>query len=119
MASGVEASRGSVVVESEKQKQKKKKKRAGEEDLLIEGHSIGGLSIAGHETCVIVPSLNLAFDIGKCPQRAISQQFLFISHGHMDHIVSSFLLISLAAPNQLHSSIFELIGHVLLIFVEF
>ncbi|KAH6807653.1 tRNAse Z1 [Perilla frutescens var. frutescens] len=28
----------------------------------------------------------MTFDIGKCPQRAISQQFLFISHGHMDHI---------------------------------
>lgn len=54
--------------------------------LVIEGYPIEGLSIAGHETCVILPSLNLAFDIGKCPQRAISQQFLFISHGHMDHI---------------------------------
>nr|XP_043617254.1 tRNase Z TRZ1 [Erigeron canadensis]XP_043617255.1 tRNase Z TRZ1 [Erigeron canadensis] len=59
------------------------KKKKG---LDIEGYSIEGLSIAGHETCVILPSLNLAFDIGKCPQRAISQQFLFISHGHMDHI---------------------------------
>ncbi|XP_059303914.1 nuclear ribonuclease Z isoform X3 [Lycium ferocissimum] len=57
-----------------------------ERGLQIEGYSIEGLSIAGHETCIIVPSLNLAFDIGKCPQRAISQQFLFISHGHMDHI---------------------------------
>ncbi|XP_071711363.1 tRNase Z TRZ1-like [Rutidosis leptorrhynchoides] len=54
--------------------------------LVIEGYPIEGLSIAGHETCVILPTLNLAFDIGKCPQRAISQQFVFISHGHMDHI---------------------------------
>lgn len=59
------------------------KKKSG---LVIEGYPIEGLSIAGHETCVILPTLNLAFDIGKCPQRAISQQFLFISHGHMDHI---------------------------------
>ncbi|KAI3766812.1 hypothetical protein L2E82_16886 [Cichorium intybus] len=59
------------------------KKKKG---LNIEGYPIEGLSIAGHETCIILPSLNLAFDIGKCPQRAISQQFLFISHGHMDHI---------------------------------
>ncbi|XP_057806401.1 tRNase Z TRZ1 [Salvia miltiorrhiza] len=87
MASGGETARESIDVISERQKQqKKKKKRAGEEDLQIEGYSIGGLSIAGHETCVILPSLNLAFDIGKCPQCAISQQFLFISHGHMDHI---------------------------------
>lgn len=60
------------------------KKKQG---LNIEGYPIEGLSIAGHETCIILPSFNLAFDIGKCPQRAISQQFLFISHGHMDHIV--------------------------------
>ncbi|MFS7971994.1 putative ribonuclease Z [Helianthus anomalus] len=59
------------------------KKKKG---LVIEDYPIEGLSIAGHETCVILPTLNLAFDIGKCPQRAISQQFLFISHGHMDHI---------------------------------
>ncbi|XP_076893918.1 tRNase Z TRZ1-like [Bidens hawaiensis] len=59
------------------------KKKKG---LVVEDYPIEGLSIAGHETCVILPSLNLAFDIGKCPQRAISQQFLFIYHGHMDHI---------------------------------
>ncbi|KAA8540931.1 hypothetical protein F0562_024931 [Nyssa sinensis] len=59
------------------------KKKKG---IQIEGYQIEGLSIAGHETCVILPSLSLAFDIGKCPQRAISQQYLFISHGHMDHI---------------------------------
>ncbi|KAH9315986.1 hypothetical protein KI387_024613 [Taxus chinensis] len=54
--------------------------------LEIAGYSIEGLSIGGQETCVIVPSLRMAFDIGRCPQRAISQEFLFISHGHMDHI---------------------------------
>ncbi|KAF5199175.1 tRNase Z TRZ1 [Thalictrum thalictroides] len=55
-------------------------------NLEIEGYPIEGLSIGGHETCIIFPSLKIAFDIGKCPQRAISQEFLFISHGHMDHI---------------------------------
>lgn len=58
--------------------------------LVIEGYPVEGLSIGGQETCVIFPSLKLAFDIGRCPQRAISQEFLFITHGHMDHIVSSF-----------------------------
>ncbi|KAJ9567301.1 hypothetical protein OSB04_003267 [Centaurea solstitialis] len=38
------------------------KKKKG---LVIEGYPIEGLSIAGHETCVILPSLNLAFDIGS------------------------------------------------------
>lgn len=62
---------------------KDEKKRTG---MTIEGYRIDGLSIAGHETCIILPTLNLAFDIGRCPPRAVAQQFLFISHGHMDHI---------------------------------
>ncbi|KAL2935045.1 tRNase Z TRZ1 [Bienertia sinuspersici] len=62
---------------------KKKKKK---EAITVEGYPIEGLSIGGQETCVIFPTLKIAFDIGRCPQRAISQHFLFISHGHMDHI---------------------------------
>ncbi|XP_010925373.1 nuclear ribonuclease Z isoform X2 [Elaeis guineensis] len=58
----------------------------GKKGLQIEGYPIEGLSIGGQETCVIFPTLKMAFDIGRCPHRAISQDFLFISHGHMDHI---------------------------------
>ncbi|KAM7479987.1 hypothetical protein LguiA_028200 [Lonicera macranthoides] len=64
----------------------KKRSSSSSKGLMVGDYWIEGLSIAGHETCVILPSLSLAFDIGKCPQRAISQQFLFISHAHMDHI---------------------------------
>lgn len=60
-----------------------KKKSKG---IEVEGYQVEGLSIGGQETCVIFPTLKLAFDIGRCPQRAISQDFLFITHGHMDHI---------------------------------
>lgn len=59
-------------------------------NLNIEGYPIEGLSIGGHETCIIFSSLNVAFDIGRCPLRAVSQDFLLISHSHMDHIVSVF-----------------------------
>ncbi|XP_020600128.1 tRNase Z TRZ1 isoform X3 [Phalaenopsis equestris] len=54
--------------------------------LHVEGYPVEGLSIGGQETCVIFPSLRIAFDIGRCPQRSISQDYLFISHGHLDHI---------------------------------
>ncbi|KAM0902781.1 hypothetical protein ACQ4PT_019062 [Festuca glaucescens] len=54
--------------------------------LEIEGYPVEGISIGGQETCVIFPTLSLAFDIGRCPQRAVSQDFLFISHAHLDHI---------------------------------
>ncbi|XP_012080218.1 nuclear ribonuclease Z isoform X2 [Jatropha curcas] len=64
----------------------KDKREAKKSVLTIEGYPVEGLSIGGHETCIIFPSLNLAFDIGRCPQRALSQDFLFISHAHMDHI---------------------------------
>lgn len=59
----------------------------------VEGYGIEGISIGGHETCVIVPSLNVAFDIGRCPARAVHQDFLFITHAHLDHIVSPLLLL--------------------------
>ncbi|RYR59510.1 hypothetical protein Ahy_A05g025401 isoform D [Arachis hypogaea] len=55
-------------------------------DLNIEGYPVGGLSIGGHETCIMFPTLKVAFDIGRCPPRAVSQDFLLISHAHMDHI---------------------------------
>ncbi|XP_077245275.1 nuclear ribonuclease Z-like isoform X2 [Tasmannia lanceolata] len=60
-----------------------KKKKKG---LKVEGYPVEGLSIGGQETCIMFPTLKMAFDIGRCPQRAISQDFLFISHAHMDHI---------------------------------
>ncbi|KAG0463619.1 hypothetical protein HPP92_019183 [Vanilla planifolia] len=52
----------------------------------VEGYLFEGISVGGHDTCVIVPSLNAAFDIGRCPARAVSQDFLFITHAHLDHI---------------------------------
>ena len=56
--------------------------------INIQGYPVKGLSIAGHETCIIFLSLNIAFDIGRYPHQAIPQDFLCIFHAHMDHIVS-------------------------------
>ncbi|XP_050381814.1 tRNase Z TRZ2, chloroplastic [Argentina anserina] len=52
----------------------------------LEGYSIEGSSVGGHETCIIIPEFKCAFDIGRCPSRAIHQNFLFITHAHLDHI---------------------------------
>ncbi|KAH8487092.1 hypothetical protein H0E87_025894 [Populus deltoides] len=76
--------------ENESDDSVREKRKEVETKRIIEGYPVEGLSIGGHETCIIFSSLNMAFDIGRCPQRAISQDFLFISHAHMDHIVSSF-----------------------------
>ncbi|KAK8466997.1 hypothetical protein PHAVU_008G215900 [Phaseolus vulgaris] len=54
--------------------------------LDLEGYSIEGLSVGGQETCIIIPEFKCNFDIGRCPSRAINQNFLFITHAHLDHI---------------------------------
>lgn len=45
-----------------------------------------GYSVAGEESVVQVPELNVCFDIGRCPYFALTSDFVCISHGHMDHI---------------------------------
>ncbi|KAF7831694.1 tRNase Z TRZ2, chloroplastic [Senna tora] len=52
----------------------------------LEGYAIEGISIGGQETCVIIPEFKCAFDIGRCPTRAIQQNFVCITHAHLDHI---------------------------------
>ena len=44
-----------------------------------------GYSVAGEETAIQVPELNLNFDIGKCPRPCLTADFCLLSHGHIDH----------------------------------
>jgi len=44
-----------------------------------------GYSVAGEESVIAAPELNVCFDIGKAPQEVISIDHLCISHGHPDH----------------------------------
>jgi len=52
----------------------------------VGGVKIEGISIAGQETCIILPQFNVVFDTGRCPQRSVFQRHVFISHAHLDHI---------------------------------
>ncbi len=45
-----------------------------------------GLSIAGVETCIEVPSLRLVLDMGRCTRSSIHQPLVLVSHGHLDHM---------------------------------
>src|SRR5580700_3719569 len=45
-----------------------------------------GYSVAGEETLVQVPELNVCFDIGRSPYFALTSDIVCITHGHMDHI---------------------------------
>lgn len=56
---------------------------------LIE-HRLGdirllGYSIAGEESVIAVPELNLCFDVGKAPAEILALDYALLSHGHMDH----------------------------------
>ena len=46
---------------------------------------VQGFSMAGEETVVILPEMNLAFDVGRAPRELISIDYVFLTHGHMDH----------------------------------
>ncbi len=47
---------------------------------------LAGISVAGMETCIEVPSLKLLLDLGRCSGSAVSQRVVLLSHGHLDHI---------------------------------
>ena len=54
--------------------------------LLMRKMEVKGILSCTQETCISIPQLKLIFDTGRCPQRAVYQRHVFISHSHMDHI---------------------------------
>lgn len=44
-----------------------------------------GYSVAGEETVVALPQLDVCFDIGKAPDQVIAINHVLLTHGHMDH----------------------------------
>lgn len=49
------------------------------------GHALEAISVGGIETCIQLPELDLAFDIGRCPHSAVKRKRVFLTHTHMDH----------------------------------
>ena len=49
-------------------------------------YTVVGYSVAGEETVVQIPELNVCFDIGRAPHFALTSDYVCISHGHMDHL---------------------------------
>jgi ribonuclease Z len=54
-------------------------------EVKIDDLEIIGYSVAGEETVVAVPQLDVCFDVGKAPDQIISINHVLLSHGHMDH----------------------------------
>ena len=53
--------------------------------IKIDDLEIIGYSVAGEETVVAMPQLDVCFDIGKAPDQIISINNVLLTHGHMDH----------------------------------
>ena len=45
-----------------------------------------GYSVAGEESVVQIPELDVCFDVGRAPYFALTSNLLCITHGHMDHL---------------------------------
>lgn len=54
-------------------------------DFRCAGIRLVGLSLAGEESYVAAPELNLCFDIGRAPHEITAIDNILLSHGHMDH----------------------------------
>lgn len=53
--------------------------------IKIDDLDIIGYSVAGEETVVAMPQLDVCFDIGKAPDQVIPVNNVLLTHGHMDH----------------------------------
>lgn len=49
-------------------------------------YHVVGYSVAGEETVVQIPEMNVCFDIGRAPHFALTSDVVCITHGHMDHL---------------------------------
>jgi ribonuclease Z len=54
--------------------------------LKLGSYHVIGCSLAGEETVIQIPEMNVCFDIGRAPQFCLSSDYVCISHGHMDHL---------------------------------
>jgi len=54
--------------------------------LKIDALHVIGYSVAGEETVVQIPELDVCFDIGRAPYFALTSNYICLTHGHMDHL---------------------------------
>ncbi len=54
--------------------------------LYIPPYRVAGISVAGEASTVMIPELDVAFDLGCCPRAMLAAKTVCVSHGHMDHI---------------------------------
>jgi ribonuclease Z len=53
--------------------------------LYLPPFRVQGTSVAGEQSVVQVPELDVTFDIGSCPKAVLASPIVALTHGHMDH----------------------------------
>ena len=54
--------------------------------LYLPPYRIQGVSVAGEQTVIQIPELDVVFDMGQCTRASLSSSTLALTHAHMDHI---------------------------------
>ncbi len=54
--------------------------------LPVGQYHVVGYSVAGEESVVQIPELNVCFDIGRAPHFALTSDIVCVTHAHMDHL---------------------------------
>src|SRR5262249_53772983 len=54
--------------------------------LYLPPFRVQGTSVAGEATSVMIPEMDICFDMGVCPRAMLPSKFVAITHGHMDHV---------------------------------
>ena len=53
--------------------------------LRLDGLTLQGFSISGLATWLMVPELDVLFDVGECPLAALPINHVLLTHAHFDH----------------------------------
>ena len=54
--------------------------------LYLPPYRVQGVSVAGEQTVIQIPELDVVFDIGQCTRACLSSGVVALSHAHMDHL---------------------------------
>lgn len=54
--------------------------------LYIPPYRVQGMSVAGEQTVIQIPELDINFDMGHCTRASLTSDTVVLSHAHMDHL---------------------------------
>ncbi len=58
----------------------------GQDELVVAGLTLRGITRGGIQTCLMVPELDLMFDVGGSTRGQLRFGRILVTHGHQDHL---------------------------------